>query len=77
MELVGVKVAILLVLSRATVPGGFVHGAAQATVSVSPETASLKVALVTALAATPVALFAGATAVTVGGFGGGGGGGEL
>jgi hypothetical protein len=67
-ELVGVKVAILPVISRATCPDGFVHGAEQATVSVSPETGSLKVATMATLAATPVELFAGVTAIAVGDF---------
>jgi hypothetical protein len=76
-EPVGVKVAILLVLSKATVPDGFVHGASQVTASVSPETASLKVALMTTLADTPVELLPGATADTSGGFAAGAGGAEL
>jgi len=61
-----------LVLSSVTVPVGLVHGAAQVTVNVAAPAigamASLNAAVISALLmGMPVALFAGATAVTVGG----------
>jgi hypothetical protein len=70
-----VNVAILLVASSATVPAGFVQGAAHVTVKlalpVRGTIGSLKAAvMMVLLIATPVALLTGATAVTVGGVGG-------
>src|SRR5580692_1313155 len=68
---VSVKVAIVLVPSRLTVPVASAQGAAQVNVKVAPPvmpaTGSLKVAvIIVVLVATPIALLAGVSVVTVG-----------
>ena len=65
-----VKVAFVLVLSRATVPAGLTQGAAQDTeklaVPVIEAIGSLNAAVIAVLRGTPDAPLTGATAVTVG-----------